>query len=277
MTVGPRVSEPNGLPVFGLVLARCVARGGEDVAPAAQPARDVEDRHDDHHVDEDVLDEGDQGGRPQPGQPGVGGEQHEGDDQRQVLDERVARVAAHPQHGQYRLDADQLQGDVGHGGQDAGHRDRQRQATRSVAAADEVRRRDVVVDPGHRPQPGGEHEHDREDDDRVRDGEEPDRPHPEHQGGHGDEGVGGVEITAEQEPGDERAEATSAQSPLVEVQLVLGPAPAGGGEANQRDDREHDNDDGEGDRVPAHVSSPPQGLVPGTAGRPLRCPALSAG
>ena len=60
------------------------------------------------------------------------------------------------------------------------------------------------------------------DHDGVRHGEEADRAGAEHQGGHGDEGVGGVEIAAEQEPGDEGAEAAAAEAPFM--QQVRSPA-----------------------------------------------------
>jgi hypothetical protein len=46
-------------------------RGLEDVPPAAQPGRDVEDRDDDRQVDQRVLDERDQGWGAQPGQVGA--------------------------------------------------------------------------------------------------------------------------------------------------------------------------------------------------------------
>ena len=61
------------------------------------------------------------------------------------------RVDAH--RLEHRLDADQLQRDVGHRRDDAGDRDQQRQRRRAVAAADEVGRRDVAVPCDDRPQP----------------------------------------------------------------------------------------------------------------------------
>ncbi len=54
--------------------ANFASRGVEDGAPAAQLRRDVDDRDHDHHVDQRVLDEGDQRRRPQPGLVGVGGQ-----------------------------------------------------------------------------------------------------------------------------------------------------------------------------------------------------------
>ena len=57
-----------------VLLRERVARLGEDVVEAAQLDRDVDDRHRDDDVDQAVLDEGDQRGRPQPGGVGVRGE-----------------------------------------------------------------------------------------------------------------------------------------------------------------------------------------------------------
>ena len=120
-------------------------------------------------------------------------------------------------HGrQDHLHADQLQGDVRHGGQDAGERDGQRQQAAVVAAADEVGAGDVVVAAAHRPQARHDHEDERVDDDRVRQREHADRAGAEDQRRHGDEGVGGVQVAAEQEPGDDRAEASAGQAPLVQ-------------------------------------------------------------
>src|ERR1700761_4131653 len=97
----------------------------------------------------------------------------------------------------------------------------------------------------NRPQPGQEDERDRVRHDRVGDREEADRTRAEHQRGHGDERIGGVEVAAEQEPRDERAEAAAAQSPLVQVQHVPRAPPAGGAEADHGDDDEEDEDDRE--------------------------------
>src|ERR1700751_1706545 len=76
-----------------------------------------------------------------------------------------------------------------------------------------------------------------------------------------------------QEPGDEGPEAAPAQAPLVQVQHVLGPAPARGREAGQRDDEEQHDDDGEGDGVDvAHLATSPS---PASAGPPADGAGLS--
>jgi hypothetical protein len=142
------------------------------------------------------------------------------------------------------LDADELQRDVGHRGQDAGDRDREPEPAAAEPALHEVGRRDVAVAVRDRPQPWHEHEDDRIDDDRVRHREEAaDRAGREHRRGHGHERVGGVEVAAEQEPGDEGAEAAAAKAPLVEAGEAGRPPPPGRGEADDGDEDEEDQDD----------------------------------
>ena len=223
---------------------------GEHVAEADVDA-DVDDRHRDHDVDQGVLDERDQRRRAQTGRVRVRGEHGERDDQRQVAHERVARTAQshRVEHG---LDADELQRDVGHRRDDAGDRDGEREAAAVVASADEVGRRDVAATLRDRPQARQEDEDDRVGDDRVRHGEEPGhRAGRVHRGRHRDERVGRVEVTAQQEPGDDRAEAAAAEPPLVQAVHRLGPPPAHGDEAAHRDDDEEEQDDAELDAVDA--------------------------
>ena len=145
------------------------------------------------------------------------------------------------------LDADQLQRDVGHRREDAGERHRERERPAVVAALHEVGRRDVAVPVRDRPEPRQEQEDQRVDHDRVGHGEEADGAAGVQQRGHRDEGVGRVEVAADQEPGDERAEAAPAEAPLVEVVERLGPAPPGGGEAEDGDQQEEEDEDAEGD------------------------------
>ena len=135
------------------------------------------------------------------------------------------------------LQADQLQRDIGHGRDDAGDGHRQRQPAVAEAAAHEIRRRDVVVLVADVPEPRKHQEQDRIDHDRVGHGEERDGAGAEGQRRHGDEGVGGVEIAADQEPGDDGAEAPAAEAPFVQlVEVAL--APVRGGEAEPGDEAE---------------------------------------
>ena len=224
----------------------------EDVAPAAVLGRQVDHGHDDDQVDQGVLDERDERRGAQPAGVGVGRQHREGDEQRQVT--RQGAVATEADDLEDGLDADQLQGDVGHRRQDAGDRDRQRQPARAVAPAHEVGRGDVAVPVADRPQPRHEHEDDRVDHDRVGHGEEPaDRAQREHRRGHRDERVRRVEVTAEQEPRDPRAEAAATQAPLVQALHALGPAPARGEEAHHGHGQEQHDQDRQGDDVDAGV------------------------
>ena len=211
------MNAPFGLPVASLVAAIFSLAAPKMPVPAAvDGGRQVDDRDDDDEVDQRVLDERDHRRRPQPRGVGVRRQQHERDQQRQVLGEPVV-AAAEPDHVEHGLDADQLQRDVGHRRDEPGDRDGEREDAGVVAAADEVGGRDVAVPVADRPQPRHEDEDDRVEDDRVGHREEPgDRAHREHRRRHRDEGVRRVEVTAEQEPGDPGAELAPAQPPLVE-------------------------------------------------------------
>ena len=226
---------------------------GEDVAEAAEL-----DRHHDHgcesrDVDQDILDDGDRGRRPQPARIGEGREDDEGDDQRQVGGE----AGAADTHGaDHHLQADQLQRDIGHGGDDAGDGDRQRQPAIAEAAAHEIGRRDVVVLVADMPEPRKHQEQDRIDHDRVRHREEGDGAGAEGERRHGDEGVGRVKVAADQEPGDDGAEAPPAQAPFVQ-QIEVALAPVRGGETQPRDETEQSNEDDQGSPVHFLHGKPP--------------------
>jgi hypothetical protein len=100
----------------------------------------------------------------------------------------------------------------------------------------------------HHPQPRHQQEHQRIDDDRVGQGEEPGGADPEHQRGDGDERVRGVNVAAEQEPGHDRAEFPTGQAPLVEDREVAAP-PARRDEPHHRDQGEQGDEHPEGDTV----------------------------
>jgi len=124
------------------------------------------------------------------------------------------------------------------------------------AAANEVAGRDVAVLVTHVPDPREGQKQDRVDHDRVGHREEGNRARAESERGNRDEGVGGVEITADQEPGDDGAEAPTAEPPLVQlVEIAL--APMGGGESQPGDESEQQHENRK--RNPVHVlhGSPP--------------------
>ena len=231
--------------------------------------RDVEDRHQDHDVDQRVLDEGDERRRAQAAGVGVGRQHHEREEERQVLDEPVVAAGADAHHLEHHLHADQLERDVGHRREDAGDRDRGGQRPAVVAALDEVGGRHVAVPVAHRPEPRQEEEDQRVDHDRVRHREEADHAAGVQRRGDRDERVGGVDVAADQEERDERAEATSAQTPLVEVVHRLGAPPPRGGEAEHGHQQEQEDEDAEGDAV--HVVDHRGSPSPlGSGGRPWR-------
>ncbi len=204
----------------------------------------VDDRDDDDQVDQRVLDEGDHGRGPQARGVGVGRQQHERDQQRRVLGQPVA-ATTEPDHLEHRLDADQLQCDVGHRRDEPGDRDREGQHPGVVAAADEVGRRDVAVAVADRPQPRHEDEDDRVEDDRVGHREEAGHgSRREHRRRHRDEGVRRVEVTAQQEPGHPGAEGAAAQTPLVErLEGVAASEPAGHEAEHGHHGEQRDQDD----------------------------------
>ncbi len=228
--VGPALpdtrDERAGRLAGRLVDRRHLLLGGtEDALPAADLRGQVDDRDDDHQVDQGVLDERDHRRGTQPGRVGVRREHRERHEQRQVLGEPVA-AAAQAGHLEHGLDADQLERDVGHRRHEPGHSDGEAEAAVVVPAADEVGGRDVAVPVADRPQPRHEDEDDRVQDDRVGHREEArHRAGGEHRGRHRDERVRRVEVAAEQEPGDPGAELAAAETPLVE--RVQGVARAG--------------------------------------------------
>ena len=260
------MNTPVGLPSTAFGAGHLRLRGVEDVRPAAELGGQVDDRHDDDEVDQGVLDERDDRRSAQAARVGVGREQRERDEQRQVLgDDAVA--AAEADDLEHRLDADQLQRDVGHRREEAGDRHGERQPARAEPAAHEVGRGDVAVPVADRPHPAHEDEDDRVEHDRVGHGEEPGhragRPHRRR---HRDERVGRVEVAAEQEPGDPGAERAAAEAPLVERLHARRAAPPAGPEAHDGDQREQHDEHGQGDSVDVvHARSPrrrPSGASP---------------
>jgi hypothetical protein len=79
----------------------------------------------------------------------------------------------------------------------------------------------------------------------IRDGEEADRAHAEHERRYRDERVGGVEVAAEQEPGDPGAELAAAETPLVQVVEPAAALPARRHEPEHRHQQEERDDDDE--------------------------------
>ena len=204
---------------------------GEDRTIAAEFCRDDDHRRQHGDIDQQVFHHRDHRGRAQAAGIGVGGEDRKGDEKR--------RFAANAKAGDHHFHADKLQRDVGHGGKNAGCRHRQRQCAVAETAAHEIGRGDVAPGARHRPQPGIDREQNRIDQNGVGHGEEAHRARAEHQCRHRNEGVGGIEIAAQQEPGDDGAETPPAKAPLMQLGKIALP-PARGDEAQHGHGHEQD-------------------------------------
>src|SRR6204780_5251046 len=79
------------------------------------------------------------------------------------------------------------------------------------------------------------------DQDGVGDRKKGDRTGAESERRHRDEGVGGVQIAADQKPGDEGAKTPAAEPPFMQL-VEIAPAPAGGGETKPGDEDEEDDE-----------------------------------
>src|SRR5204863_2575094 len=87
-------------------------------------------------------------------------------------------------------------------------------------------------------------------------GEEPGGPGAEEQRRHGHERVRGVQVAADEEPGDPGAEVAAAEAPLVEVVQVGRAAPARGDEAHRAHAEEQDDEDDDLGGVALHRAHP---------------------
>src|SRR5215469_4212358 len=100
------------------------------------------------------------------------------------------------------------------------------------------------------PKPRKHQEEDRIGHDGVRDGEEGDRAGAKGERWNGNECVGGIEVAADEEPGDHRAEAPAAKAPFVEL-VEIAFAPIGGGKAEPGNKGKQQHEDRKSD--PVHV------------------------
>ncbi len=135
-----------------------------------------------------------------------------------------------------------------------------RSRTKSAAVTWAARPRDL-------PQP---RKHDIEngvDEDGVGNGEETHRALAVDESRDGDEGVGRVEVAAEQEPGDDGAEAAAAETPFMQ-EIEIGLAPMRRHEAEPGDEQEQRDEDGGGGEIEGQRMSP--GTPLGSASRSVR-------
>jgi hypothetical protein len=103
----------------------------------------------------------------------------------------------------------------------------------------------------HRPQTGEGDEQQRIHQDGIGHGEKAGRARAEHQGRHGDEGIGGVEITAQKKPCHPGAEAAATQAPFIQLRKVAG-APARRDETKTGDQREQAKENRQRDGIGLH-------------------------
>ena len=211
-----------------------VIGGREHRAIAAELHRHHHDRDQHHDVDHDVLDEGDQRRRTQARAVGVERQHDEGDDDR--------RFAGQSHRLDHHAHADQLQRDIGHGRDQPGQRHRELERARAVYAVHDVGRGDVAVGMRDLPQDRHDSEHEGIDDDGVGQREEAVGADRVDQRRHRDHGVGGVEIAADQEPGDPGAELAAAETPFIEMLLDLAGFPACREESHHGDEQEEENE-----------------------------------
>ena len=181
-------------------------------AIAAQFGRDNDDRGDHHDVEHHVFDDGDGSRCAQATGVGVGGEDDKGGDK--------WPLAVDAECGDDLADADKLQRDVGHGRQNAGERKGDGEPAVAVAATHIVGQSYVTLTVAYGPQLGQHQHHQRVSEDAVRHREEAGRTRSINGRGHGDDCVRRVEIAADQEPDDERAETAAGQSPLFQAVQV---------------------------------------------------------
>jgi hypothetical protein len=154
------------------------------------------------------------------------------------------------------LQTDELEGDVRHRRDDPGDSHRQGEPAVAEAPAHEVSCGDVMVLVADVPDPREHQEKDRVSDDRVGHREESDSARAKGKCRNGNESIGRVEIAADEEPGDDGTEASSAESPLVQ-QIEIASAPVGRREAQPGDKAKHRYEDDQGDPVDVLHRIPP--------------------
>ena len=135
-------------------------------------------------------------------------------------------------------------------------RNGERQPAIAEAAAHEIRRGDIAVLAAHIPQPRKNQKQQRIDEDGVGHREERHRAGAEGERRNRDEGVRGVDVAADQEPGDDGAEAPAAETPLVQL-IEIALAPARGGEAEPGDEAEQQDEDDQRNPVHMRHDAPP--------------------
>ena len=222
--------------------------GGKNLAVTTQLMRDDDDRRQHGDIDQQILHHRDQGGAAQARCVGESRQHRKSRQQRHrhIAQQRHRHVPVQPQRCDHHLHAHQLQRDIGHHRDQSGHGDGQRQAAMAKAPAHKIGGGDVAMLVRHAPQSREGDEHHGIHQGGIGHGKEAGRTGAEHEGRHGDERVGGIEIAPQQEPCDQGAEAAPAQAPFMQLRQVAG-APARPEQAQQGHEHEQarENDDGD--------------------------------
>ena len=164
-------------------------------------------------------------GAAKAGGIGIDGEHEEGGDQRKFAWKPTAWMAAGH--------ADQLQRDIGHRREDAGHGHGDFERARIIAAMHDIGRRHIIIVLRDLPEQRHDREDERKHDDGVRQGEEAEGADRIDERRHRDDRIGGVKVAADEEPGDPGAELAPAKAPFVDMGEGFGPPPARRHEAHR--------------------------------------------
>ena len=229
-----------------------LGHAGEDRTVTAELGGNDDERGEHGDEDQHVLDDGDQRRRAESARIGKGGEDDEGYDQRQVSDEASRRKAERADH---HLHADDLERDIGHRRDNARQREGEREQPAAEAVADEVGGGDMAARARDLPQAREDDIENGIDEDGVGNGEETHRALAEDERRNGDERIGGVEVAAEQEPGDDGAEAAPAETPFVQ-HVEIGLAPMRRDEAEPGDEQKERDEDDRGGEIEIQRMSP---------------------
>ena len=115
----------------------------------------------------------------------------------------------------HHLDSDELEGNVRHGRNKTGHSDSHGQRRMPKTRLHKIGCGKMSSLTASTPEPRHDGKDERVNDDRVRDGEKAIGTDAVNQGRHSDDGVSGVKISTNQEPGNDDTESLAAQRPFV--------------------------------------------------------------
>src|SRR5579875_3144363 len=199
----------------------------KDIAEAAKVDRNIDDRHKEYDKDHGILHQGDHSWCAQATGVGIGSQDDKSNEQRYIQLEPAERKRDRDtQSRQGNLDAKHLQRDVRQGSHNPGDRHYQRKRMAAKAALHKISRGHIPMLFTHGPEAGNEYIDNRINEDCIRNGEPTtQRAQAKHSRGHRNKSIGGIQVTTQEEPGNEGSKTTACQSPLVQfVQVSTTPA-----------------------------------------------------